>query len=183
MNETVPGQDETLLRRVAKGDLMAFSMLVEKHKRRAYAIALGLVGTPDEAYDLSQDAFMRVYRSAKKFDPTRLFFPWFYAILVNLCRTHLKKRHREVGLETVAEPLDPSEAPDDMYAASETRRKLWGALNRLSFKDREIILMAHFWDYTYKEMSAVLNVPVGTVMSRLYYARKKLRQELGDDFA
>jgi len=179
----MPGQDETLLRKVAQGDLMAFSLLVEKHKRRAYAIALGLVGTPDEAYDLSQDAFMRVFRAAKKFDPARRFFPWFYTILVNLCRTHLKKRGREVGLDSVAEPLDSAATPDDAYVASESRRRLWAAMNRLAFKDREIIMMAHFWDYTYKDMSAVLSVPVGTVMSRLYYARKKLKQELGNDFA
>jgi len=179
----MPEPDEMLIGKVARGDLMAFSLLVEKHKRRAYAIALGFVGTPDEAYDISQDAFLRVLRSARKFDSSRSFFPWFYAILVNLCRTHLRKRRREVALDAVPEPFDRSTAPDDVYAAQEVRQKLWAALQRLPFNDREIIMMAHFWDYSYREMSAVLNIPIGTVMSRLYYARKKLRQELGDDFA
>ena len=176
-------QDEVLLRRVAKGDLRAYSLLVEKHKRRAYAIALGFVGTPDEAYDLSQDAFLRVYRGARKFDPTRRFFPWFYAILANLCRTHLKKRRREVGLDAVPEPFVQDAGPDDLHASRVLKRKLWAALQKLPPKDRDVIMMAHFWDYSYKAMSALLNVPFGTVMSRLYYARKKLRRELGDDFA
>ena len=178
----MPDQDELLVSKVARGDLMAFALLVEKHKRRAYAIALGLVGTPDEAYDLSQDAFLRVYRAARKFDPTRRFFPWFYAILTNLCRTHLKKRGREVALDRVADSVSTDQGPDDAYATREAKQKLWAAIQRLAPQDREIIMMAHFWDYSYKEMSSLLNVPLGTVMSRLYYARQKLRRELGDDF-
>jgi RNA polymerase sigma-70 factor (ECF subfamily) len=176
-------QDEILIAQVARGDLLAFSHLVEKHKRRAYAIALGMVGTPDEAYDLSQDAFLRVYRAARKFDPARRFFPWFYAILTNLCRTHLKKRSREVAIDRIAEPFSHAAGPDEAYAGRETRRRLWGAIQRLPVSDREIVMMAHFWDYSYKEMSALLNIPIGTVMSRLYYARRKLKRELGDDFS
>jgi RNA polymerase sigma-70 factor (ECF subfamily) len=176
-------QDELLLSRVARGDLQAFSHLVEKHKRRAYAIALGIVGTPDEAYDLSQDAFLRVYRAARKFDPTRRFFPWFYAILTNLCRSHLKKRARELAIDRIPEPFSTAAGPDEATAGREASRKLWAAIGRLSPNDREIIMMAHFWDYSYKEMSALLNIPIGTVMSRLYYARQKLKRELGDDFS
>jgi RNA polymerase sigma-70 factor (ECF subfamily) len=175
--------DEILLRKVARGDLQAFSVLVEKHKRRAYAIALGIVGTRDEAYDLSQDAFMRVFRSARTFDQKRAFFPWFYAILVNLCRTHLKKRGKEVALDAAVEAVDLTQAPDESYATREVKEKLWAAIQRLPYNDREVIMMAHFWEYSYKDMSAILNIPIGTVMSRLYYARRRLKEELGSDFA
>jgi RNA polymerase sigma-70 factor (ECF subfamily) len=178
-------EDSELILLSKKGRMDAFRKLVEKYKRPAYFIALGLVGNRDDAYDLSQEAFIRVYRSLPRFDPRHRFFSWFYAILSNLCKNHL--RARLVREEYVRDRRsqadcrsseDAAPGPDVLLEHNEAGRRLWQEIEKLPFEFKEIIVLKHFQGLSYKEISAMLDIPIGTVMSRLYHARKKLKDNL-----
>lgn len=179
--------DAQLMTAVQRGDPAAFRILVEKYKRRAYFLAVKLVGDSADASDLSQEAFIRVYNARRRYDRDRPFFSWFYAILSNLAKNHLRKR--SVRSEYAAQmrsaadqALDERGAPDCIVEADETRRALWAAIEKLSFDHREIIILRHFEDMPYEDIAKLLGIPVGSVMSRLYYARKKLRELLGEAY-
>jgi RNA polymerase sigma-70 factor (ECF subfamily) len=177
--------DSELMRQLKRGKKKAFNLLVEKYKKPAYFLALGMVGNSDDAYDISQEAFLRVYQSATKFDETQRFFPWFYAILANLCRNVLRRRRlkdsRNVDITEVEHILADGETPESDLMKREDKRRLLRALQKLHFADREIINLCHFRMMSYEEMADLLKIPKGTVMSRLYYARKRLARLMEEE--
>ncbi|MBN2566234.1 MAG: sigma-70 family RNA polymerase sigma factor [Candidatus Eisenbacteria bacterium] len=177
-------RDAELASKAKRGDKTAFGMLVERYKERAYMIALGFVGSPDDAMDLSQDAFVKAYRAMRTFKDGSDFYPWFYAILRNTCFNFLRRRKtrkessldaaREYGYDVVDESPDPSASLE----RSEMRRLVRLEIDNLSPVHREILLLRHFEGLSYKEMADVLECPIGTVMSRLYAARQALKSRL-----
>jgi len=177
--------DNELVSRIAAGKKRAMRGLVEKYKKRAYFLALGMVGNKDEAYDISQEAFIRVFKSARTFDQSQQFFPWFYSILKNLCLNRLQRRQnkesREVTLEDCEYLLVADSNPEAAMMRQEQVQRIQIALMKLDPDDREIISLKHFRDCSYEEIATMLKIPKGTVMSRLYYARKKLAKLLIDD--
>lgn len=170
--------DIALVMSIKAGNRNALGKLVERHKKAAYRIALGLVGNKDDAYDISQEAFLRVYRSADTYDEKQPFLPWFYTIISNLAKTWLKKRqnreNRMVDVDDVSFLLIDTTNPEETLVKKETLGILRQALMELEFEDREIITLQHFRGMSYDEIADLLGIPRGTVMSRLYYARKKL---------
>lgn len=179
--------DQELILQSKKGKMKAFRKLVEKYKKPAFFIALGLVGNRDDAYDLSQEAFIRIYNNLPNYNPKHKFFSWFYAILTNLCKNHL--RNSEVRRTYIKDGVDSDDAkrverknhnPDVLVEKNEMHLKLWREIDNLPFVFREIIVLKHFRGFSYKEISEMLDIPIGTVMSRLYHARKKLKEKLGD---
>jgi RNA polymerase sigma-70 factor (ECF subfamily) len=187
-DEELAGLDDAqVMVDVQHGDPAAFRILVERYKKRAYCLALKLVGDPDDAYDLSQEAFIRVYNARRRYDRRRPFYSWFYAILSNLAKNHVKKR--AVRSQYAAEvrgageaQLDERESPEFIIEAGETRKAVWAAIEKLPYEHREIIVLRHFEDMSYEEIADLLGIPAGSVMSRLYYARKRLRELLGDAY-
>lgn len=181
---TAMHDDAELMRRAKRGDVKAFAVLVERYKDRAYMIALGIVGVPEEAMDVSQDAFVSAWRSARTFKDERDFYPWFYAILRNKCFNSLRRTRtrRESSLDAARDAgFDVADrSPDPAAAAerSELRVVVMRELHRLNPAHREIIMLRHFEELTYKEIAAVLGCPIGTVMSRLSAARRALRVRL-----
>ncbi len=175
--------DSALVMSIGTGDKTAFRDLVERHKKSAYSIALGLVGNRDDAYDISQEAFLRVYRSAKTYDKSQPFQPWFYTIIANLSRTWLKRRttrdNRMVDLDDASYLLVSDDDPEVTMVRKEQVTRLREALKQLTFDDREIITLQHFRNMSYDEIADLLDIPRGTVMSRLYYARKRLAKLMG----
>lgn len=170
--------DSALVINIGAGDKKALGVLVERYKKLAFQTALGLVGNRDDAYDISQEAFLRVYRSARTYDRAQPFLPWFYTIVANLSRTWLRRRsrreHRMVDIDDSSFLMVSDETPESNYVAQEQVQLLRKALMQLSFEDREIITLQHFRAMSYDEIAALLEIPTGTVMSRLYYARKRL---------
>lgn len=170
--------DLALIMDIKAGNKTALAKLVEKHKKLAYLTALGLVGNRDDAYDISQEAFLRVFRSARTFDEKQAFLPWFYTIIANLSRTWLRRRTRRekpmLDVDDVSYLLVDRTNPESEMIRRETIDRLRRALMDLSFEDREIITLQHFRGMSYDEIADLLGIPKGTVMSRLYYARKKL---------
>lgn len=172
--------ERALLIRCQRGDRSAFDPIVSHYMRRATAFALGWTGNQEDALDLSQEAFVRAYRSIRSFDATRPFFPWYHRILKNLCLNHLSRASRSHEVPLVdSEGLQHDQcSPERLAEQAELHRLVWGALQRLDPDHREILILREFQHLSYAELATVLEIPRGTVMSRLHAARQRLRAEL-----
>jgi len=166
----------------------AFETFVKGHMKKAYFVALGLVGNADDALELSQEAFTKAYQHRHSLNSQGKFFAWFYQILRNLCISHLrKKKHRRARSletpegETIDIPSGGSFAPEAVAQRNETKDRIWQAIGQLEPKHREVIVLRHFQNLSYEEISEMLFCNKGTVTSRLYYARKKLKEMLDRD--
>ena len=167
------------------GQTEAYRFLVEKYKARAYHIALMFTKNRDDALDLSQEAFVHAYRAIHRFDPHKNFYTWFYRILKNICINHVnrlkntRKVKEQLSRQEVSNLNTSSENnPEDIFLQNEQSRIIWQALNQLKEKDREIIILKDFDGMSYADIAEALNIPPGSVMSRLYYARQRLAQKL-----
>jgi RNA polymerase sigma-70 factor (ECF subfamily) len=174
-------EEARLIARIKRGDRPAFGILVKAHRERAFGAALAIVRNHEEARDLSQEAFIKAWKAIDRFDGTRPFYPWFYRILRNLCLTYIERHGpaRKVSLDEMLE-ANPSAAPtvnssvQDRIHSEQMSRHLVAAMEKLKPAFREIILMYHYEDMDYKAIAAALQIPIGTVMSRLSNARKAL---------
>ncbi len=168
------------LREWRNGSVKAFEVIVQATMRRAYAIALGLLGNAEDARDVSQEAFIAAHRARKRFDAERPFFPWFYRILRNRCLNfiQMRSRRREVSMDVLAERIDQRAPPDREIIRKEQREMVWRAIFTLTPDHREVIVLRNFQDFSYREIAEALGISEGTVMSRLFYARKALAKAL-----
>lgn len=173
-----------------QGDREAFGHLVEAYMRRAYAAARGLVGSPADARDLSQEAFVKAFQAMATFEEGRPFYPWFYKILRNLCFNHLRDRSRrarllrqaaEAGVRPGIAGFSPQ--PEALAQRSELREAIWAAMAELNEAEREALVLRELEGHSYKEIAELAGCPLGTVMSRLYSARRKLRAALDGKLA
>jgi len=166
--------ERAILEVVQKGDKEAYSAIVKRYMHSAYYIALALVHNQQDALDVSQEAFIKAFRKIKMFDTSRRFFPWFYRLLRNLCLDHLKRKNRmrQVPLEDI--PILEGEKED-----RELRETLWKGIENLSFDQREVIILRYFRQFSYAEIAELTGKPIGTVMSSLYYAKKRLKGIVG----
>jgi RNA polymerase sigma-70 factor (ECF subfamily) len=184
--DTVEEDDGTLVRRAQAGDAAAFGRLVERYMRRAYFTALGLVGSREDALDLSQEAFARAFRARASIDPDRPFYGWLYQILRRLCFNFVRdRRGRAASLEAAASwiardaerraaDLDPARALE----REEARRRVSDAIAHLPAHEREVLVLKELEGLRYREIAELIGVPLGTVMSRLYAARHRLADAL-----
>ncbi|MGD2134988.1 MAG: sigma-70 family RNA polymerase sigma factor [Gemmatimonadales bacterium] len=186
--ERVSGDDRPLILRVRDGDRTAFGTLVERHMRRAYYAALSLVGSHDDALDLSQEAFVRAFRARASLDPDRPFYPWLYQILRRLCFNFTRDTRTRRRILTQASPwlADGARAraqavdPARRLEREELRARVGTAVEALPERLREVLVLREFEELKYREIAELLDIPIGTVMSRLYDARRALAEELGD---
>lgn len=169
-------REQEALERARRGEPAAFEPVVKAYMRWAYRIALGYTGDEEAARDLSQEAFIRAYRRLQAYDPGRPFRPWLYGILKYGCLTYLRKRgrRREAPLEVADGVPDPSE-PAAEAERTAVAEEVWAAIGHLAPTDREIILLREFEGFSYRELAELLEIPLGTVMSRLHHARRRLR--------
>lgn len=184
-------QDRALVEQARNGDLAAFRKLVERHQRRAYAIALGLVRDENDARDVVQEAFLRVYRGLEAFQGGSSFFTWLYRIVTNLSIDLMRKpSRRESELDESRELRDEADIPllaridrSDPLDAVRRRQiaeRIQSALDALPPYHRGVILMREIEGMSYEEMAAAMGVSKGTIMSRLFHARQKLQRALSD---
>lgn len=170
------------------GDVAAFEVLVNRYRERAYFVAYGYLHNREDALDAVQDAFLRAFKAIKTFDLERQFYPWMYKILKNLCFSKLRKRYRkrEYSIDAREEGEQPWELPDFTMNPEvevhrgELRSRLKKAISELRPNDREIIVLQHFQGCSYQEIAEILGIPIGTVMSRLFHARRRLREKIED---
>lgn len=182
LDRPMPPADRELILRAQAGESAAFGDLVAQYMRRAYFAALGLTGNVDDALDLSQEAFARAFRARKTIDPDRPFYTWFYQILRRLCFNHVRDRRvRRVRLGEAAPWLAaeadlraPLSDPHVALEREEQRCRVQQAIDRLADREREVLVLKEFEGLRYREIADLLGIPIGTVMSRLYSARRHL---------
>lgn len=164
--------DETAIEKCLNGDKEAFRYLVENYQRQATGHASAITGNFADASDAVQEAFIDAFRSLKNFDRTRRFYPWFYVLLRNRCYKMIAKNRATENIEEL-EIL----APQSDVSFEETFA-LEKALLSLTPEDRELIALKYLDGFSYAQLSEYMEIPPGTVMSRLFYARKQLRAKL-----
>lgn len=170
--------ETTLILQAKEGDQSAFEGLVKMYDRRVYRTAYSFLKDMEEAQDISQEVFLKLHRGLSGYDEGRPFFPYLYQITKNLCFTRMKSRSWRT--EPLPEKEEPSAevGPEETVVRKEEAAGVRRAVEALPEKLREVIELKHFQDCSYREMAEILNIPEGTVMSRLYNARKALREEL-----
>lgn len=192
-------EDRGLIARAQGGDVAAFRSLVERHQRRAFAIALALVRDENDARELVQEAFLRVYRGLATFQGGSSFFTWLYRIITNLSIDLIRKPGRQLTADIDDARLentdDSQEAdfpfisrvdggdPADVVRRREIASRLHSALDALPSYHRGVIVMREIEGLSYEEMAQAMGVSKGTIMSRLFHARQKLQKALADCYA
>jgi RNA polymerase sigma-70 factor (ECF subfamily) len=186
--------DRALIAKAQAGDMAAFRALVERHQRRAFAVAFALVRDENDARELVQDAFLRVFKSLHSFEGTSSFFTWLYRIITNLSIDLMRKPGRQT-VELDEARLDGDDAgevdasllgrldgadPAGVVRRREIAASLQAALDALPSYHRAVIVLREIEGMSYEEMAQAMGVSKGTIMSRLFHARQKLQRALAD---
>lgn len=184
--------DVELLTAVMTGDGTAYRGLVEKYQGRVYSMVYGMVRNREDARDITQEAFVKAYRSLSTFRLESSFYTWLYRIAMNLSIDFVRKRRRretggfDDGIATrdgdgaIAE-IHHEDGPSRQLERKELFGRIMDAMEKLPEDQRQVILLRELEGLQYKEIADVMGVPEGTVMSRLFYARKKLQKLLAGD--
>jgi len=173
--------DETLVERCREGDGSAFAVLVHRYHRPIYNAAFRVLGNAEDASDIAQVVFMRVTERLDEFDSRYKFFSWIYRIALNESLNLARKHGREEPLDEDAE-IAGSRASEPEWVAdqSELAERVQRALLGMNVDDRAVLTLRHFSDCSYREMSGILGIAEKTVKSRLFAARRRLRELLAD---
>jgi RNA polymerase sigma-70 factor (ECF subfamily) len=188
----VSDDDREAVRRVQAGDTEAFEPLVEKYKRKVFRLAYQVLRDQEEALDVAQEAFVKAFRALPAFKGDSAFYTWLFRITMNVALDRKRQRAtraKSFGAEDVppeewertATSTDPD--PEDVATGVERRERIRKGLASLSEHHRTIIILSDIEGLQYREIAEVLGIPMGTVMSRLHHARKRLREVLGPGFA
>ena len=168
--------DAAAIEKCLKGEKEAFRFVVERYQKQAVAHAIAILGNHEDALDATQEAFIDAFGALAKFDRTRRFYPWFYVLLRHRC-------YKMAARKRVIENIEESEIIGAQAGLpNEERFALEKALLSLTKEDREIITLKYLDGLSYEELADYLQIPRGTVMSRLFYARKQLQAKLMGKF-
>lgn len=180
--------DEDLIERFQKGDLYAFDLIVKRYKDQLLNFVYRFVGNQEEAEDIVQETFLRVYRKRKAYKRIAKFSTWIYTIAGNLSRTELRRRKRrkffsitDMGYEDRDyEISDEGYNPENQVDGIIQEEIIQKEINNLSPKFREVIILRDVQELSYEEISKIIRVPIGTVKSRVNRGRLKLQSRLKD---
>ncbi|MDB6110787.1 MAG: polymerase, sigma-24 subunit, subfamily [Pedosphaera sp.] len=176
--------DEQLVKAAKRGEMAAFEELVARHRDKIYARAFSMMRNEDEAVDLSQEAWVKSWQRLKQFQGESSFGTWMTRIVINLCLDQLRKRKRQ-RTESIEEMNEESGGverqmpvvttnPTERLERAELRKRIDAALGQLSHEHRTVLVLHEFEDMEYKEIARTMECSIGTVMSRLFYARRKM---------
>ena len=171
--------DSQLVQQCLDGDENAFEQLVERYQKQVFNAAYRLVDDSDQAQDISQSVFLKVYENLGTYDAGFKFYSWIYRITLNEALNALNKRRSFVTLDTVAE-VHPSHrtGPDEAFERNELGGQIQRALMNLKTEHRTVIVLKHFLDCSYADMAQITGIPEKTVKSRLFTARRLLKESL-----
>jgi RNA polymerase sigma-70 factor (ECF subfamily) len=190
-----PVDDRDLVESARKGDRDAFRVLFERYHRRAYALAFGVLRHQDDALDVVQDAFIKAHKYLDKFEGNSSFYTWLYRIVMNLAIDHLRKHRRNRPVELDEQHLEEGSAvgedagllpkilggnPGRALLDKEIRARIDQALGELSENHRAVLVMRELEGLSYEEMAQAMGCSKGTIMSRLFHARKNMQKRLAD---
>jgi len=176
--------DEKLVRAAQQGDMLAFEELVGRHRDKIYARAFSMMRNEDEAVDLSQEAWVKGWQRLNQFQGESSFVTWMTRIVINLCLDQLRKhkRQRAESIELLEEEAGGVERqmpvetinPTEGLERSELRERIDKAMGQLSYEHRTVLVLHEFEGLEYKEIAKRMECSIGTVMSRLFYARRRM---------
>jgi RNA polymerase sigma factor (sigma-70 family) len=183
-------EDKTqdLIRRALSGDQSAFTKLLNRHKRLAYQLAIGIVKNPTEADDLVQESFIKAFNSLARYNPQFAFTTWLCKIVSNHCLDHLRKK--KILVVSLDEPIqcqenkikreipDWSRNPEALLTRKQRRFSIEQAIAELPPRYRRVIVLRHKEDRSYEEISQILHIPLGTVKAQIFRARELLKKKL-----
>ena len=180
---TPPGEAQTVIL-AQRGEAEALDELARNCRQQAYVFALQLIGHPDDALDVAQDAMVRFFRSLRRFDPSRPVRPWLLRIVRNLVRDRARRLRvrRTESLEPADEdalrfePCDDAPDPEVLASRRELQELVWKCLQGLPPRYREVLVLRDYQDLSYADIAMTLKIPRGTVMSRLHRARRLLQE-------
>ncbi len=189
-NEHSSLEDKALVHAARQGDMDAFEELVARHRDKLYARAYSMMRNEEEAVDLSQEAWVKGWQRLSQFQGDSSFGTWMTRIVINLCLDQLRKqkRHRTESMEELSEESGGVERqmpvvtinPTAGLEKTELRQRIDRALGQLSYEHRTVLVLHEFEELEYKEIAKVMGCSIGTVMSRLFYARRKMAALLND---
>jgi len=176
--------DEKLVRAAQRGNMLAFEELVARHRDKIYARAFSMMRNEDEALDVSQEAWVKGWQRLKQFQGESSFVTWMTRIVINLCLDQLRKqkRQRAESIELMEEEAGGVERqmpavttnPTEGLERSELRKRIDKALALLTYEHRTVLILHEFEELEYKEIAKRMQCSIGTVMSRLFYARRRM---------
>lgn len=172
--------DVALIDRYLTGDIDAFNELMDAHEDRVFAICLRMMRDREAALDATQDTFLTVFRKADRFKAKAAFSTWLYRVAVNTCYDHLRRKKRKQAGQ-LPESYDPEDvAAGDAFEAADVRPSIETALADLSDEFRSAVVLVDLQGLSVEQAADILEVPTGTVKSRLFRARKQLARKLGN---
>ncbi|MDP4094416.1 MAG: sigma-70 family RNA polymerase sigma factor [Bacillota bacterium] len=184
--------DKSLLDKAKKGDVQAFEDLIEGYQKRVFNITLRMIGNYDDASELTQEVFIRVFRSLNSFKEEAQFSTWVYKIATNICLDELRKQKKRKAVISLDEEIrtddgeikrqieDEKPTPDIIAEKNEMKNIVNKAIQSLSEEYRFVIIMRDIQGFSYEEIAKIIKCPEGTVKSRINRARKALKEALED---
>ena len=174
--------DADLVRQAQAGDMQAFEELVARHRDKVYARAYSMMRNEDEALDLSQDAWVKAWQRLGQFQGDSSFVTWMTRIVINLCLDQLRKRKRAESLEAMQEESGSVERhmpvvtpnPTEGLERAELRARINRGMEQLSHEHRTVLILHEYEQMEYKQIARQMQCSIGTVMSRLFYARRRM---------
>jgi RNA polymerase sigma-70 factor (ECF subfamily) len=174
--------DRDLILEIQQGSLDALGVVYDRHRHLVYRTALAICNDPDAASDLLQDVFLRLHRFADRVDAERPLEPWLYRVTANLAYTWIKRRYKwSHPLEEIAEWLtvNKRQTPHQLLEMDDDSRSVQNAMSKLPIPQRVVVALYYLDDLSLQEIADILEIPVGTVKSRLHYGRLALKRSLG----
>lgn len=181
--------EDILIKKSGKGDVKAFGELIEAYENKVFNIALGILKNYDDANDMAQEAFIRIFKSIKSFKGESAFSTWIYRITVNVCLDEFRKRKNKKTFsidedirfgdsEITREIIDDSPSPDTIVEKNELKKVVHDAISELSEEHQTVIVLRDIQGFSYEEISEMTKTPQGTVKSRISRARNALKDIL-----
>jgi len=175
--------DADCIAAVRGGDRSAYDPLVNRYQDRLFRTLWQLLGSADDAQDIAQDAFVQAFVKLDSFQGNSAFYTWLYRIAFNLAMSHARRRRPTTGLDgdhnaPALEPAAPGSSPAECLESQERVRLVQAAIGELADEHRQVVVLRELEGFDYQQISEILEIPVGTVRSRLFRARVQLKEKL-----
>jgi RNA polymerase sigma-70 factor (ECF subfamily) len=170
--------DEVLMARIQAGELSLLGLLARRYERGLFSLAMRLLGRREAAEDAFQDTFLKLFQQRARYRPGARFRPWLYQICLNLCRDQLRRQQRRPTADLEDEVADGGPSVEEAAEKARLSRLVAQAVGAMPERQREVFVLAFYQQLPYPEVAAILNLPVGTVKSRMYHASRWLAERL-----
>ncbi len=179
-------KDKMIIEAVNNGEIELFSLLIERYQDRVYSTTYRMLGNREDALDISQEVFLKVFKKLSSFNFESTFSTWLFKVTANKCRDQLRHRKTKINKNKVS--LEHSEEngvyfenddnPEELYLEKEAEKNIMQLINNLKTDFKEVIVLRDIEDFSYQEISEMLSIPPGTVKSRISRARKYLKEDI-----